>query len=272
MLKKHGIFLMAITLTASSLFAGNLFSNSGFETNLTGWSVNLKDSSVAATIALDSVDVKFGKKYAKVTVTKVNDTAAIDPTKVNWYIQLLDPTWQAKKGIEYTYSCWVKADSAGRKMNIAAQGDSASEYTYRSSQECSLDTAWTKYSYAFVSDVAGTKKMHFFVYLGYSKGTYSFDSMALDSMTVASYVKNPVAFSNPIPTTTYNVQLLPNCMQVILGQSAATSNNIAVYSLEGRLISSYTIPSTTHVFEMPKPSSGTWVVGVNSNKKVIRVP
>ena len=269
MIKKGWIFFFITVFAASSLFAGNLFSTtvSGFETSTSAWNLYKQDTSVAATIALDSVGVMFGKKYAKVTVTKVN----ADPVANNWYIQLQDPTWAAKKGIQYTYSCWAKVDTAGRKIHIAAQGDSASEFTYRKGQDFVLDTAWALCSYSFVSDVEGIKKMHFFVYLGYSTGIYCFDSMALDSMTVTQ-VRNPMALSNPNLKSAYSVQLMPECVRFVLGNSSATYNNVAVYSLEGRLISSCNIPASRKVFELPRPASGAWVVGVNSNKKTIFIP
>jgi hypothetical protein len=269
---KIGLFMMAIAMYAGSLLADNLFSvNSGFETTTNPWNLYKQDTSVTATMSLDSTDsVISGKKYLKVEVTKVNP----DKSK-NWYIQLQDPTWVAKINYQYTFSCWAKADSTGRSIHIAAQGKEGDEFAYRSGMDFSLDTVWAPYHYTYTSDVSGVKAMHFFVYLGYSTGVYSFDSMSLDSMNALppdDGVINRLAYSNPFQKMNYNLQVMPACIRLIAENSAAPVNNVAVYSLEGRLVSSYTVPAATRVFEMPKPSSGAWVVGVNATKKVIQVP
>jgi hypothetical protein len=269
---KWGISLVAITVFAGALFAGpgGLFTNYSFESSITPWNLYPKDTTVAGTMSLDSVGAKFGKKCLKVQVTRVNDSAAVRASDFSWYLQLQDPSWVAKKGYQYTYTCWAKADSVGRQMQITAQGDSASEWTYVTGTPSTLDTAWQLFSLTHTTTANGAKKAHFFIYLGFSTGTYWFDSVALDSVP-GTHAKNPMVFSNPLPTAQYSVQLMPECMRFVMGNSAARVNNVAVYSLEGRLISSYNVPASTKIFELPKPAAGSWVVGVNSNKKVIQV-
>jgi hypothetical protein len=270
MLQKYGIFLVAITFAAHSLFAVNLYSNSGFESSPSGWSVWANaDSGAAATGSLDTAGAMFGTKYLKVTVTKVSH----DPVANNWVIQLQDPTWQAKKDVEYTFSGWAKADSAGRSIHVAAVGDSASQYTYKTGVDVSLSTDWVFFSHSYVSTVtgSGSKGMNFFIFCGYSTGSYCFDSMALDSATPIQ-VKNPMLLVNRHQTSNYTVQLTSDCMRFVLGNMPLTFNNVNIYSLEGRLISSYAIPSAAPSFEIPRPAPGAWVVGVNSHKRVIRIP
>ena len=220
-------------------------------------------------MSVDTVEAKEGKKCLKIEVT----ATANDPEGCNWHVQLQDPTWPAKKGVQYTYSCYAKAetDTASRRIHIAAQGDSTSEYTYRAGTNFTLSTEWQRCEYSFISDVEGIGKMNFFVYCGFSTGIFYFDSMALDSMT-PSQVRNPMMLSTIVHAPDYNVRLLPECIRVVCGNSPEVLNKVAIYSLEGRLISSQNIPSTTKVFEMQKPAPGAWVIGVNSDKKVLRIP
>jgi hypothetical protein len=275
MILRSGIFFLMIAFAANSLFAGNLFSNSGFETNTTGWSINKHDStkSNAKPIARDTAGAKFGKNYLKVEVTKV------DSAKTNWWIQLWEPDWTVKRNVQYTYSCWVKTtDSTSHVFDIAATGvpgNNDSQYVYRTDQgngQFNATNDWQKFTHSYTWKDSGTAtlKAHFRLFIGGAIGILCFDSMALDSAT-PTMAKTPFVLSNRNETFNYCVQLLPNCMRIVLGNSASISNNVAIYSVGGRLLSSQNIPSATRSFELPKPAPGAWVVGVNSEKKVIQV-
>jgi hypothetical protein len=270
MILRSGIFFLMIVCAANSLFAGNLFSaaNSGFETSVKPWYISTFNSSFSADTALDTAGAIFGKKYCKVTVKKI----AKDSVDSNWVVQLWDPTWQSKKNVSYTFRCWAKTDSVmNRTINVAATGDSASQYPYQAGQNYTLTKTWQLCSLSYTWTMANAKS-HFVLYIAGARGVYCFDSMALDSHTVGVAVKNPLAISYRSPSSGFSYQLLPNCIRFDLGNSLPTAFNVAVYSLEGRLLSSRDISSAVSTFEIPKPASGAWIMDVNSNKKVIRIP
>ncbi|MBN1578647.1 MAG: carbohydrate binding domain-containing protein [Chitinispirillaceae bacterium] len=270
MILKNRVFFLMITVAANSLFAANLFStNSGFETAITPWKLSFQDTAIAnAAISQGTDGVKFGTKYCRINVTKVD----ADSVGNNWYIQLWEPTWTAGKDVKYTYSCWAKSgDANSHLIHIAATGDSASEYTYQDGTSFTLSTEWQKCEHSYTWTQTGTTKKHFRIFLAGSTGAVCFDSMALDT-GLTTIVQEPFAISNRNETFNYGVQLLPSCLRIVLGNSPPVSNTVAIYSVGGRLLSSQKIPAATSTFAIPKPSSGAWVVDVNSNKKVIRIP
>jgi hypothetical protein len=94
-MKLRGLISILVLFSVNTLYAVNLFStNSGFETAITPWKLSFNDTTKAnATTALDTVGVKFGKKYLKVTVTKVD----ADSVGNNWWVQLWEPTWTPRR-------------------------------------------------------------------------------------------------------------------------------------------------------------------------------
>jgi hypothetical protein len=265
---KNGVFFLMITFAASSLFAVNLFTNSGFETGVSPWHIATFNSTFSADTALDSVGKMFGKKYCKITVKKI----AKDSTDSNFVVQLWDPTWQSVKNVKYTYYCWAKTDSVmERNIHIAATGDSSSEYPYKTGQTYTLKKNWQLCSLSYTWTLANAKS-HFVIYLAGAKGVYCFDSMALDSGSHPVQIKNPLTISYRNPSSGYTYQLLPDCIRFDVGNSSPISHNVAIYSVEGRLLSSRIIPAAVSIFEIPKPASGAWIMDVNSNKKIIGVP
>ena len=98
MMRKNWVFFLMIVFAAGSLSAGNLFSSGTFESSASGWNLYVnKDSGAAATMSVDTVEAKEGKKCLKIEVT----ATANDPEGCNWHVQLQDPTWPAKKGVQY---------------------------------------------------------------------------------------------------------------------------------------------------------------------------
>jgi hypothetical protein len=272
MVYKKVVFVLLIAFAASPLFAVNLFSaaNSSFESGKGDWSISTFNSSFSADIATDSVNAIFGKKYLKVTVKKIS----ADSTDSNWVVQLWEPAWTAKQNVNYTYFCWAKTDSVmNRPLTIAATGDSASEYTYKTSSYFSLTKDWQLCSLSYIwTPPVGTTKKHFRLFIAGAKGIYCFDSMAIDTGSRAVQTKDPLTISYRKPSSDFTYQLLPNCLRIAMNGSAVNADRFFIYSLEGRLIASQNIPSATKAFEIPKPVPGAWVVGVNSNKRVIRIP
>jgi hypothetical protein len=277
MMTKTKIFFLMIACAASSLFAtgGVLFANSGFESTLSPWKLSFYNTDTMvqnAKISLDTANALFGKQYCKITVTRVD---TVDSVGHNWYIQLWEPTWQSKPNVNYTYSCWARTnDSISRLIHIAVTGDSASEYTYITgpSQSFTLTKDWQLCQVNYTWTNPGTsQKRHFRIFVGGEKGVYEFDSMALDTATPIA-VKNPFAISYRTASPNYTFQLLPNSIRFDIRNVSPISSHVAIYSLEGRLISSHTIPAASSTFEIAKPRSGAWIVDVNSNKNVIRLP
>jgi hypothetical protein len=269
MLKKE-VFLFVIGLATSSLFAQNIFT-SGFETNFIDWNLYVNtDSGAVATAAIDSVNAYEGKNCLAVTVTAVPTS-----NSNNWHIQVQDPAWLAQKDVIYRFSCWAKADSSGRSIHIAAQGDSTSKYTYRAGIDMLLDTDWKYCEFSRTCDFSGPDSMNFYIYCGTSVGTYYFDSMALDSVGIIadeSDVRQLKSSSKVNQMSNFNIQQLPGSIRFDLKNSTAVSRIVTIHSLDGRLFSSQNIPTASQSFEIRKPVSGSWVVGVNQNKKVILIP
>ncbi len=269
MIHKNGFLFLVIACAASSLFAANLFStNSGFETALTPWKLSYYDTTIAnAKISQDTAGVKFGKKYCKVNVTKVD----ADSTGHNWYVQLWEPTWPTKKNLQYTYSFWGKSgDTISRMIHVAATGaGDTDEYAYRTGKSFTLTKEWQKCEFPYTWTDASTK-MHFRMFLAGTKGAVCFDSMALDTAT-ATPIKAPFALADRRENFSYGVQLLPNSMRIVSGNSSSDIRAVSIYSLGGQLLASRNIQAASGV-EIPKPASGAWILDVNSNKKVIQVP
>lgn len=139
----------------------------------------------------------------------------------------------------------------------------------------SLDTDWKYCEFSRTCDFSGPDSMNFYIYCGTSVGTYYFDSMALDYIGIVeeeSDVRQLKSSSNINQMLNYNIQLLPGSIRFDLKNSAAVSRTATIHSLDGRLFSSQNIPNAFQSFEIQRPVSGAWVVGVNENKKVILVP
>jgi hypothetical protein len=268
-MNKKTFYFVLLGSIVSSLYAGNLFSNSGFESNSNGWQLSMHDTlqSKAKPLTRDSVGVKFGKKYLKIEITKV------DSLKTNWWIQLWEPTWTAKPNVTYTFSCQAKSgDSLTHPFDISATGDDDStEYTYRGGNQLTATSEWSLCTYSYTWAKAAKIK-HFRLFVGGSTGIICLDSMYLDSATAAVATKNPmtISYGNPSPEFTY--QLLPDCIRFDMKGRSPMASRVAIYSLEGRLVSSRNVAASSSTFEIPKPTSGAWVVDVNSNKKVLRLP
>jgi hypothetical protein len=271
MILKKGVFFLMITVAANSLFAANLFSNSGFESATTGWKLSFQDTTRAnAKLGTDTAGAIYGKKYLKVDVTKVDgDSAAAH----NWWVQLWEPAWVSKNNVEFTYSCWAKSgDTASHMIHIAATGKGDDQYFYQAGTSFTVTPEWQQfqYTYTWTDGGAGSGKTHFRIFLGETMGVVCFDSMSLDSAS-STIAKKPLAILNRNEKFNYNVELLPNSMRIVFENPAVVSNNIAIYSVDGRLLSSQNIPASVSTFEMQKPAPGAWIVDINSNKKVIQI-
>ncbi len=272
-MKRKNLFaVLMIVCGASSFIWANIYSNGGFESNGSGWVLQVTktedDSGAKANWEFDTIGAKEGKKFCRIIV----DSTSIDPIGNNWYIQLQDPTWTSKKNMRYTFTIWAKADSAGRPIHIAAQGDKDDKYKYRTGLNDTLTTEWAQYTHTFLdTDVAGNGQLSFFVYCGGSKGKYDFDGAVLDSVAYTVGAQFMPIITGRKQALPYQVQLLPDCVRFIMSDTKSPSD-LRMYSVEGRLISSMTIPATIKAFDLPRPAPGTWIMKLNSESKMIQVP
>jgi endo-1,4-beta-D-glucanase Y len=171
LLKAASMVLFALM----SLGAQNLLQNPGFETS-GGWDLWVSsDSGAQANLSYVTTGAQEGTTFARVTVTKISS--------LNWHIQLQDPVWPAKKGVQYHFSFYAKADST-RSIQVAVSGDSASPYTYRAGTTFSLNNSWKKIDCYYKSDVEGSGNLSFNIYCGYSTGVYDFDNTLLEENSV----------------------------------------------------------------------------------------
>lgn len=271
MILRNCVFFLMISVAASSLFAANLFSNSGFETATTPWKLSFQDTTRAnAKLGTDTVGVMFGAKYLKIDVTKVDGDSAVAH---NWWVQLWEPAFVAKNNVAFTYSCWAKSGDTGTHLiHIAATGKADDQYFYQAGTSFTLTPEWQlcQYTYTWTDGGATSGKTHFRIFIGESKGVICFDSMALDTAS-STIAKKSLAVLNRNEKINFNVELLPNSMRIVLENPSTISNTIAIYSVDGRLLSSHNIPASISTFEMQKPAPGAWVVDINSNKKVVQI-
>lgn len=164
--------LYVLLISICNISAANILSDGGFENDV--WNL-WTDGDAVATVTHESGDAQEGNKFARVTVTHLADE--------NWKIQLQDPAWTCKKGVEYHLSFYVKSDVPG-KIQVAVAGDSASPYTYRTGTEFAVGTTWKQINYYYKSDVEGSNATSFNFYCGYATGIYDFDNVVIEENTV----------------------------------------------------------------------------------------
>jgi oligosaccharide reducing-end xylanase len=173
------VLTAAVTLAMAAgararVAAENLIANGGFEADGAGWNLFLNNPSTASAAATyPTIGAEEGSRFCRITVTAISNNASD-----NWFIQLQDPDWVAKQGVEYRLTFWAKADGP-HGIQVAVAGDSASPYTYRAGTELTLGATWKQYEIYRKSDVAGAGRMSFNFYCGYATGVYDFDNVAL---------------------------------------------------------------------------------------------
>jgi len=155
----------------------NLLTNGSFESNpngaLYGWSLSRNGGdSVQATLTIDSISntAKEGKNFCQVVVSKISTQ--------NWHVQLMDPSWPAKKGYNYHFSVWARADNA-KSATISVYGDASSIYTYRTSTQINLTQEWQQFHQIFTADAEGSGRINFALVCGGAIGTYDFDDAVI---------------------------------------------------------------------------------------------
>lgn len=166
-------FFILSTVTVLLAAEENLLSNGGFETTLTGWTLEQNNDSVAAT--RDTVTVDDAKEGNKVLRIKVDSIAS-----ENWYVQLKDPSWEAVTGNIYTFSMWARSKEDAYQVQISAYGKPDEQYGWVASSDLfTLSSEWTQYKLTTISEVSGKGKMNFAVVCGSTTGTFEIDDVVI---------------------------------------------------------------------------------------------
>lgn len=153
----------------SQIFAQNLITNGGFESNGTGWNL-MKQTGFAATVEYPTTGAPEGTTFARVHVTQVTVT---NPDNDNWKVQFQAPEWTTTKNAIYRLAFKVRSTAAKLKAGLNRGGSGA----YVSGFDIALDTIWQTRSCMFISDTSGLKQLCINFYIGADTGVYEFDSV-----------------------------------------------------------------------------------------------
>jgi len=117
--------------------------NSGFDNNLTPWSLNLtSDGSARATAALDQTNGLNGAPAAHVSVTSAATEA--------WHVEFQQSGLSVTAGQEYEVQFWARS-SVPLNFQIAVQSATSPYPYYGNGMAVSVGTTWAQYSVYFVS-------------------------------------------------------------------------------------------------------------------------
>lgn len=163
----------AVYATPVADFVGNFEPREDGNSPSRGWSTTVNSGGAAATSGVDSITgtAKEGQNFYRINVTAVSDQ--------NWHIQLMDPTWVAKKGATYHISYWVRAE-AEHKVLISVYGGAGDKTKYRTSTEYTIGTEWQQIDQVFAADTAGAGAINFALVVGGEVGIYDIDGVELD--------------------------------------------------------------------------------------------
>ncbi len=116
--------------------------NSGFNTNLSSWVLNLtSDGSAKATASLDATNGMNGGPAAHISVTSPGTSA--------WHVEFQQSNLPVTAGQEYQVQFWARA-SVPLTFQTAVQSG-ASPYNYYGTAIENVGTTWAQYSLSFVA-------------------------------------------------------------------------------------------------------------------------
>lgn len=250
---------------------GTMFANGGFEADGAGWSLYVNNDSTSkakATMSIETTGAKEGTKFCRINVTAITPVPK-DSAAKDWHIQLQDGAWMADSLVTYTIKLWAKSDSA-RKIQIVAQGGSASNYKYYEGAPQTLTTEWAEYEYTYQSMVTGSDSLNFFIYCGTAVGKYDFDGISLTKDTTTSVHQVLPAVKNL--RSGFSVELSPKSLICTSSKVLASNATVAVYDVSGRHFVSKTILAGARSMSFPRPPAGTWVVTMMGERSLIVIP
>ncbi|HVW11215.1 MAG TPA: carbohydrate binding domain-containing protein, partial [Bryobacteraceae bacterium] len=164
----------------------NLLTNSGFESGLNGWRLNVThDGSGRGTATVDSTVAADGLAAAHIAI----QTAAT----VNWHIELEQAHISLASGGDYRVQFWARADSP-RTITVMSEGQAANSGNYGLFAEISIGTSWNLYTVSFLAAVtADDGRLEF--WLGDVTGDVWLDDVELSRQAAAVYRRD---FTNGI--------------------------------------------------------------------------
>ncbi len=134
----------AATVTTTTTSA-NLVGNPGFETGLSGWNTSGSDSGVTLTQAVGGHSGTYSALLTNTSSVNAGCTLNDSP---NWVGSTSPGT--------YTASIWVRADTAGKPLNLRLREYSGSTLVGTGTATATLSTSWTQVTLAYTVATAGT--------------------------------------------------------------------------------------------------------------------
>lgn len=235
---------------------GALYVNGDFEKGGSGWNLQVQGDA-KATVSYPEEGAKSGNKFCRINVTAL-------PEKP-YELQLQDESWTCEKDREYMFEFYAKADNDTSKILVAAQTGETREWATLTSKNINLTTEWQKYGlWIEVDSIEGKDSVNINITCGYNLGTYDFDSMSLVIVPVSVRPSSRLAsFSKSQPFT---IRMLPGQLQCVLAENRHV-NKIDIHDLQGRLFYSANFNGNqTNNYHLPRPSSGTWLIKLDSGK------
>jgi uncharacterized protein (TIGR03437 family) len=158
--------------------AQNLLANSGFETGLTGWQLNVfADGQAQATAALDSIVTADGNSSARITIESAGT--------MQWHVDLEQDSIPLTAGANYQVQFWARADSP-RTITVFSQGGAPNFPNYGLDAQISIGTNWSLYTASFVAtNTANDGRLEFWV--GDVAGNVWLDDVQLSVAPAAVY-------------------------------------------------------------------------------------
>ena len=179
-------------------------------------------------------------------------------------MQLQDESWTCEMDREYVFEFYAKADNDTSMIQVLAQTGQTREWETLNSMDINLTTEWEKHTLTFsTGSIAGKDSVNVNITLGYNLGVYDFDSMSLIMVPVSVRPSRLASFNKPQP---YVIRILPGQLQCVLADNRYV-NKIDIHDLQGRLFYSAAFNGNkAGSYLLPRPSSGTWIIKLNSGK------
>lgn len=237
---------------------GNIYSNGDFEMDGAGWGFYVQGDSGKAEMTIESEGAQSGSKFCRINVT--------NKAEEDWQVQLSDGSWTSQMGAEYTFTFWAKSD-VETSIQVAINAGASRNYGYVTSSSYTLGTEWEEYTFYYMVEegadsLVGKDSLNFNFYCGAAVAKIDIDNIILQA---AVPVKKTLTQLNKA-TPRFEVNILPSHLQCGL-PSGALINKISIHDLQGKVFySKYIRDITTGNYNVPRPSSGSWIVNVDADR------
>ncbi len=140
-----GLTSTAAATVTTTVTSANLVGNPGFETGLSGWNTSGSGAGVTLTQAVGG---HSGNYSALLTNTSSSNSSCTLNDSPNWVASTSPGT--------YTASIWVRADTAGKPLNLRLREYSGSTLVGTGTSTVTLSTSWQQVTVAYTVAAAGT--------------------------------------------------------------------------------------------------------------------